>query len=108
MAFVYLGAWEPLVQYRPSFQLLFMVIIGDSASILIIPRRRLHLGPTHLARPAAACTGIPISVETVSLLVLIVTGAIICFLDRRAPRLCEALVDRKGEAEALALPLLKA
>jgi branched-chain amino acid transport system permease protein len=81
-AFVHLGSWEPLTfSIDRSFQLLFMVIIGGlgsirgsflgAAFILILPILLDQLPPA---------LGIPISVETVSHLVFIITGALICFL----------------------------
>jgi branched-chain amino acid transport system permease protein len=81
-AFVYLGAWEPLAfNIDRSFQLLFMVIIGGLGSILgsFLGAAFILVLPILLDQLPHAL-GIPISVETVSLLVLIVTGAIICFL----------------------------
>ena len=81
-AFVYLGAWEPLAfNIDRSFQLLFMVIIGGLGSILgsFLGAAFILILPILLDQVPHAL-GIPISVETVSLLVFIVTGALICFL----------------------------
>ena len=110
-AFVYLGAWEPLAfNIDRSFQLLFMVIIGGLGSILgsFLGAAFILMLPILLDQVPHAL-GIPITVETVSLLVFIITGALICYLLIVEPHgLCAALVDRQGEAEALALPLLRA
>jgi branched-chain amino acid transport system permease protein len=81
-AFVYLGAWEPLAfNIDRSFQLLFMVIIGGLGSILgsFLGAAFILILPIMLDQVPHAL-GIPISVETVSLLVLVVTGALICYL----------------------------
>jgi branched-chain amino acid transport system permease protein len=81
-AFVYLGAWEPLAfNIDRSFQLLFMVIIGGLGSILgsFLGAAFILVLPILLDQLPHAL-GIPVSVETVSLLVFIVTGALICFL----------------------------
>jgi branched-chain amino acid transport system permease protein len=81
-AFVYLGAWEPLAfNIDRSFQLLFMVIIGGLGSILgsFLGAAFILILPIMLDQVPHAL-GIPISVETVSLLVFIVTGALICYL----------------------------
>ena len=81
-AFVYLGAWEPLAfDINRSFQLLFMVIIGGLGSILgsFLGAAFILVLPILLGQVPHAL-GIPISVETVSLLVFIVTGALICYL----------------------------
>ena len=81
-AFVYLGAWEPLAfNIDRSFQLLFMVIIGGLGSILgsFLGAAFILVLPILLDQVPHAL-GIPISVETVSLLVFIVTGALICWL----------------------------
>jgi len=81
-AFVYLGAWEPLAfDINRSFQLLFMVIIGGLGSILgsFLGAAFILVLPILLDQVPHAL-GIPISVETVSHLVFIVTGALICYL----------------------------
>jgi branched-chain amino acid transport system permease protein len=81
-AFVYLGAWEPLAfNIDRSFQLLFMVIIGGLGSILgsFLGAAFILVLPILLDQLPHALS-IPVSVETVSLLVFIVTGALICFL----------------------------
>jgi branched-chain amino acid transport system permease protein len=81
-AFVYLGAWEPLAfNIDRSFQLLFMVIIGGLGSILgsFLGAAFILILPIMLDQVPHAL-GIPLTVETVSLLVLIITGALICYL----------------------------
>jgi branched-chain amino acid transport system permease protein len=81
-AFVYLGAWEPLAfNIDRSFQLLFMVIIGGLGSILgsFLGAAFILILPILLDQVPHAL-GIPVSVETVSHLVFIVTGALICYL----------------------------
>jgi branched-chain amino acid transport system permease protein len=81
-AFVYLGSWEPLAfNIDRSFQLLFMVIIGGLGSILgsFLGTAFILILPIMLDQVPHAL-GIPITVETVSLLVFIVTGALICYL----------------------------
>ena len=81
-AFVYLGSWEPLAfSIDRSFQLLFMVIIGGLGSILgsFLGAAFILVLPILLDQVPHAL-GIPISVETVSLLVFILTGALICGL----------------------------
>jgi branched-chain amino acid transport system permease protein len=81
-AFVYLGAWEPLAfNIDRSFQILFMVIIGGLGSILgsFLGAAFILVLPILLDQVPHAL-GIPISVETVSLLVFIITGALICWL----------------------------
>jgi branched-chain amino acid transport system permease protein len=81
-AFVYLGAWEPLAfNIDRSFQLLFMVIIGGLGSILgsFLGAAFILILPILLDQVPHAL-GIPVSVETVSLSVFIVTGMLICYL----------------------------
>jgi branched-chain amino acid transport system permease protein len=81
-AFVYLGSWEPLAfNIDRSFQILFMVIIGGLGSILgsFLGAAFILVLPILLDQVPHAL-GIPVSVETVSLLVFIVTGALICYL----------------------------
>jgi branched-chain amino acid transport system permease protein len=81
-AFVYLGSWEPLAfNIDRSFQILFMVIIGGLGSILgsFLGAAFILVLPILLDQVPHAL-GVPISVETVSLLVFIVTGALICWL----------------------------
>ena len=81
-AFVYLGSWEPLAfNIDRSFQVLFMVIIGGLGSILgsFLGAAFILVLPILLDQVPHAL-GVPISVETVSLLVFIVTGALICWL----------------------------
>ena len=106
-AFVYLGAWEPLAfNIDRSFQLLFMVIIGGLGSILgsFLGAAFILILPIMLDQVPHAL-GIPVTVETVSH-----AGAHhhrrvdLLSADRRAARLCSAVVDRQGEIEALALP----
>ena len=81
-AFIYLGSWEPLAfNIDRSLQLLFMVIIGGLGSILgsFLGAAFILILPIMLDQVPHAL-GIPISVETVSHLVFIVTGALICYL----------------------------
>ena len=81
-AFVYLTAWEPLAfNIDRSFQILFMVIIGGLGSILgsFLGAAFILVLPILLDQ-VPHTLGIPISVETVSLLVFIITGALICWL----------------------------
>ncbi|MBO0764259.1 MAG: branched-chain amino acid ABC transporter permease [Hyphomicrobiaceae bacterium] len=87
-AFVYLGAWEPLAfNIDRSFQLLFMVIIGGLGSILgsFLGAAFILILPILLDQVPYAL-GLPLSVETVSLTVYIVTGALICCLLIVEPR----------------------
>jgi branched-chain amino acid transport system permease protein len=81
-AFIYLGAWEPLAfNIDRSLQLLFMVIIGGLGSILgsFLGAAFILILPIMLDQVPHAL-GIPVTVETVSHLVFIVTGALICYL----------------------------
>jgi branched-chain amino acid transport system permease protein len=81
-AFVYLTAWEPLAfNIDRAFQLLFMVIIGGLGSILgsFLGAAFILILPIMLDQIPHAL-GLPVSVETVSLSVFIVTGALICYL----------------------------
>jgi branched-chain amino acid transport system permease protein len=81
-AFVYLGAWEPLAfDINRSFQLLFMVIIGGLGSILgsFLGAAFILILPIFLDQVPHAL-GIPISVETVSHLVFVIQGSLICYL----------------------------
>src|SRR6187397_1431674 len=81
-AFVHLGSWEPLAfNIDRSFQLLFMVIIGGLGSIMgsFLGAAFILILPIALDQVPHAL-GIPITVETVSLLVLLITGALICYL----------------------------
>lgn len=81
-AFIYLGSWEPLAfSIDRSFQLLFMVIIGGLGSILgsFLGAAFILILPIMLDQVPHAM-GIPLSVETVSHLVFIVTGSLICYL----------------------------
>jgi branched-chain amino acid transport system permease protein len=87
-AFMYLGAWEPLAfDINRSFQLLFMVIIGGLGSILgcFLGAAFILILPIMLDQIPHA-VGIPVSVETVSHLVFIVTGGLICYLLIVEPR----------------------
>jgi branched-chain amino acid transport system permease protein len=87
-AFVYLGAWEPLAfNIDRSFQILFMVIIGGLGSILgsFLGAAFILVLPILLDQVPHAL-GIPITVETVSLLVFVITGALICWLLIVEPR----------------------
>ncbi len=79
---MYLGAWEPLAfDINRSFQLLFMVIIGGLGSILgcFLGAAFILVLPIMLDQVPHAM-GIPMTVETVSHLVFIVTGGLICYL----------------------------
>jgi branched-chain amino acid transport system permease protein len=81
-AFVHLGSWEPLAfNIDRSFQLLFMVIIGGLGSILgsFLGAAFILILPIVLDQLPPAL-GVPISVETVSHLVFIITGSLICWL----------------------------
>src|SRR6185503_9806210 len=81
-AFVYLGAWEPLAfNIDRSFQILFMVIIGGLGSILgsFLGAAFILVLPILLDQ-VPHWLGIPITVETVSLMVFIIIGALICWL----------------------------
>jgi branched-chain amino acid transport system permease protein len=81
-AFVYLGSWEPLAfSIDRSFQLLSMVIIGGLGSILgsFLGAAFILVLPILLDQVPHAL-GIPVSVESVSLLVFIITGSLICYL----------------------------
>src|SRR5215475_6178461 len=81
-AFVYLGSCEPLAfNIDRSFQLLFMVIIGGLGSILgsFLGAAFILVLPILLDQVPHAL-GMSLSVEFVSLLVFIVTGALICWL----------------------------
>src|SRR5690606_39790671 len=80
--FLRLGSWEPLAfNIDRSFQILFMVIIGGLGSILgsFLGAAFILILPIMLDQVPHAL-GIPISVEAVSLLVFVVTGALICWL----------------------------
>ena len=86
-AFIHLGSWEPLTfNIDRSFQILFMVIIGGLGSILgsFLGAAFILILPILLDQVPHAL-GIPITVETVSHLVLIVTGALICYLLIKEP-----------------------
>ena len=86
-AFVHLGSWEPLAfNIDRSNQLLFMVIIGGLGSILgsFLGAGFLLILPILLDQLPQAL-GIKVSVETVSHLVFIITGALICFLLIKEP-----------------------
>src|SRR5579885_791457 len=81
-AFIYLGSWEPLAfNIDRSFQILFMVIIGGLGSILgsFLGAAFILVLPIIIDQVPPAL-GMPLSVEVVSLLVFIVTGALICWL----------------------------
>jgi branched-chain amino acid transport system permease protein len=87
-AFVHLGSWEPLAfNIDRSFQLLFMVIIGGLGSILgnFLGAAFILILPIVLDQLPPAL-GVPMSVETVSHLVFIITGALICWLLIVEPR----------------------
>ena len=86
-AFIHLGSWEPLTfNIDRSFQILFMVIIGGLGSILgsFLGAAFILILPILLDQVPHAL-GIPVSVETVSHLVFIVTGALICYLLIKEP-----------------------
>jgi branched-chain amino acid transport system permease protein len=86
-AFVHLGSWEPLAfSIDRSNQLLFMVIIGGLGSILgsFLGAAFILILPIVLDQVPQAM-GIKVSVETVSHLVFIITGALICFLLIKEP-----------------------
>ena len=81
-AFVHLGSWEPLAfNIDRSFQLLFMVFIGGLGSILgsFLGAAFILILPIFLDQ-APDALGLSMSVETVSHLVFIITGALICIL----------------------------
>jgi branched-chain amino acid transport system permease protein len=81
-AFCYLGTVEPEAYTLDlSFRILFMVIIGGVGSILgaFLGAAFILVLPILLDQVPHAL-GIPVSVETVSLLVFVVTGALICWL----------------------------
>jgi branched-chain amino acid transport system permease protein len=81
-AFVYLRSWEPLAfNIDRSLQLLFMVIIGGLGSILgsFFGAAFILILPIMLDQVPHAL-GIPVGVETVSNLVFVVTGSLICYL----------------------------
>jgi branched-chain amino acid transport system permease protein len=81
-AFIYLGSWEPLAfNIDRSFQVLFMVIIGGLGSILgsFLGAAFILILPIMLDQVPQAL-GVPLSVETVSLTVFIIIGALICWL----------------------------
>jgi len=81
-AYAYLGTVEPeAFTLDLSFRILFMVIIGGLGSILgsFLGAAFILVLPILLDQVPHAL-GIPVSVETVSLLVFIVTGALICWL----------------------------
>ncbi len=81
-AFVYLGSWEPLAfSIDRSLQLLFMVIIGGLGSILgsFLGAAFILLLPIFLDQVPHAL-GISLNVETISHLVTIITGGLICYL----------------------------
>jgi branched-chain amino acid transport system permease protein len=87
-AFVYLGAWEPLAfNIDRSFQVLFMVIIGGLGSILgsFLGAAFILVLPILLDQVPHALD-VPLTVETVSLLVFIIIGALICWLLIVEPR----------------------
>ena len=81
-AFVHLGSWEPLAfSVEKSNQLLFMVIIGGLGSIMgnFLGAAFILLLPIMLDQVPHAL-GMTVSVETVSHLVFVITGALICYL----------------------------
>ena len=81
-AFVHLGSWEPLAfNIDRSFQLLFMVIIGGLGSIMgsFLGAAFILILPIMLDQLPRAL-GLHVSVETVSHLVSIITGTLICYL----------------------------
>jgi branched-chain amino acid transport system permease protein len=86
-AFIHLGSWEPLAfNIDRSFQLLFMIIIGGLGSIMgsFLGAAFILILPILLDQVPHAL-GIPISVETVSHMVLIITGLLICYLLIKEP-----------------------
>jgi branched-chain amino acid transport system permease protein len=86
-AFIHLGSWEPLAfSIDRSFQLLFMIIIGGLGSILgsFLGAAFILILPILLDQVPHAL-GIPLSVETVSHLVLMITGLLICYLLIKEP-----------------------
>jgi branched-chain amino acid transport system permease protein len=86
-AFVHLGSWEPLAfSIEISNRLLFMVIIGGLGSILgsFLGAAFLLILPIVLDQVPQAL-GIKVSVETVSHLVFVITGALICYLLIKEP-----------------------
>ena len=109
-AFVYLGSWEPLAfSIDRSLQLLFMVIIGGlgsilgsflgAAFILILPIM-LNLIPHAL--------GVPLSTATITHLEFIIFGSLICYLLIKEPHgFARLWTIGEGEAEALAVPVLR-
>ncbi len=86
-AFVHLGSWEPLAfSIDRSNQLLFMIIIGGLGSILgsFLGAAFILILPIVLDQLPQAI-GLKMSVELVSHLVFIITGALICFLLIKEP-----------------------
>ncbi len=81
-AFIYLGSWEPLAfNIDRSFQLVSMVIIGGLGSILgsFLGAAFILILPILLDQVPHAL-GVPLSVETVTLMVFVIIGALICWL----------------------------
>ena len=111
--FVYLGAWEPAAfSIDRSFQLLFMVIIGGLGSIMgsffgaafivVLPIVLDQLLPV-----LAGCSASPIDTAgVVARRADDLRRADRVLPDRRAARPGPAVVDRQGEAAAVALPAL--
>ena len=110
-AFVYLGSWEPLAfDIDRSLQLLFMVIIGGLGSILgsflgagfiLLLPIFLNQVPARAGHPAAHRYGHASRVHHLRL-------ADLLSADQGAAWLCPAVGDRQGEAQTLAVPLLRA
>ena len=109
-AFVYLGSWEPLAfDIDRSLQLLFMVIIGGLGSILgsflgagfiLLLPILLNQVPACARHSAAHRDGHAPGVHHLRL-------ADLLSADHGAAWLCPAVVDRQGEAQTLAVPLLR-
>ena len=108
--FVYLGAWEPAAfNIDRSFQLLFMVIIGGLGSIMgsFFGAAFIVIVPILLDN-APILLGIPIDTATRRTHVHDLRRADRVLPDRRAARPGAAVVDRQGEAAAVAVPALTA
>ena len=109
-AFVYLGSWEPLAfNIDRSFQILFMVIIGGLGSIL----------GAFWVRPSSSCCRscsircrcarhAGVGGDRIAAGVHGHRRPDLLAPDRRTARARPTVVDRQGEAEALALPPLSA
>ena len=108
--FIRLGSWEPLAfDINRSFQVLFMVIIGGLGSILgsFLGAAFIVLTPIFLNQAPALVRHQPVDRDDLAHRIHAVRHPDRVLPDRRAAWPGPAVGDRQGEAQAVAVPVLR-